>query len=131
MFWQTAIGRVVTSINGKLCLHFLSLVVRLPGASLYLLTPISNPLMTMKKNFSGKKVKNEIDEFLTINTLPPHYEDLFFLWQNRDIQSDEEIELFQFLIDTELAWEIDANFEKRAEYMIAEGLCYYVPCDKV
>lgn len=43
---------------------------------------------------------------------------------------DEEIELFQFLIDTELAWEIDENFERRAEYFIAEGLCYFVPSEK-
>lgn len=87
--------------------------------------------MTMKKNSSGNNVKNEINEFLTINNLPSEYEDLFFLWQDGNIEPHEEIQLFQFLIDTELAWEIDANFEKRAEYMIAEGLCYYVPCDQV
>ena len=34
------------------------------------------------------------------------------------------------LIDTELAWEIDENFERRAEYFIAEGLCYFVPSEK-
>lgn len=68
------------------------------------------------------------NDFLTINTLPPRYEDLFFLWQNGQADADETIELFQFLIDTELAWEIDANFEKMAEYLIAEGCCYYVPC---
>ena len=107
MFWQTAIGRVVTSINGNICLNIILFV--------------SNHLL---------KPMDQIDRFFTINTLPPKYEDLFFLWQNRDIEMDEEIELFQFLIDTALAWEIDENFERRAEYFIAEGLCYFVPCEQ-
>lgn len=75
-----------------------------------------------------RKTNMNSNDFLTINTLPPQYEDLFFLWQNKQATSEETVELFQFLIDTDLAWEIDENFEKMAEYLIAEGCCYYVPC---
>lgn len=107
MLWQKQIGQVIISIKSNIFRN--------------LTTFINNQLY---------KNMDQIDKFLNINTLPSHYEDLFFLWQNRDIEMDEEIELFQFLIDTELAWEIDENFERRAEYFIAEGLCYFVPSEK-
>ena len=64
---------------------------------------------------------------LPINNMPDRYEDLFFKYQEEGLNHEEEVQLFQFLIDLELAWEIDDNFTKKAEYMIDEGLCYYVP----
>lgn len=44
------------------------------------------------------------------------------------LNPNEQIELVQVLLDTELLTEYP-EMDKLADYFISEGLCYYVPID--
>ncbi len=44
-------------------------------------------------------------------------------FENGDLNEDEVIELFQGLIDTGLAWQLQGCYGRAAHNLIAQGLC--------
>lgn len=58
-------------------------------------------------------------------TLPSKYEALLDLYDAGSLPPDEQIELAQFLIDTDLYLQLH-QYTQWCEYMILEGLCYDV-----
>ena len=61
--------------------------------------------------------------------LPPKYKQLYSRWLQRNEQIfplSDEIELLQFLLDTEQHVE-NININRRAEHLLLEGYLYHVP----
>ena len=57
---------------------------------------------------------------------PEEYKLLFHRFmRNKQMTVDEQVKLFQFLVDTEQQT-LSEKIEKTSEYMIAEGFLYYV-----
>lgn len=44
-------------------------------------------------------------------------------WENGDLSVDETIELFQELIDSGLAWQLQGCYGRAAQQLIDAGLC--------
>ena len=59
------------------------------------------------------------------NTMPTKYKLLLDLYDMGGLPPDEQIDLMQFLIDTELREELH-QYAPICEYFILEGLCYDV-----
>ena len=57
--------------------------------------------------------------------MPTKYKNLLDLYDSGGLPPDEQIELMQFLIDTELREEYH-QYSRACEYFILEGLCYDV-----
>jgi len=57
--------------------------------------------------------------------IPVKYEVLLDLYDSGSLPPDEQIELAQFLIDTDLYQQLH-QYTQWCEYMILEGLCYDV-----
>ena len=57
--------------------------------------------------------------------MPTKYKNLLDLYDSGGLPPDEQIELMQFLIDTELREEYH-QYNRVCEYFILEGLCYDV-----
>ena len=57
--------------------------------------------------------------------MPTKYKNLLDLYDSGGLPPDEQIELMQFLIDTELREEYH-QYSRVCEYFILEGLCYDV-----
>ena len=60
-----------------------------------------------------------------LNTMPTKYKLLLDLYDMGGLPPDEQIDLIQFLIDTELREELH-QYAPICEYFILEGLCYDV-----
>lgn len=57
--------------------------------------------------------------------IPTKYEVLLDLYDSGSLPPDEQIELAQFLIDTDLYQQLH-QYTQWCEYMIIEGFCYEV-----
>lgn len=45
-------------------------------------------------------------------------------WENGELEPDEEIELFQNLIDTGLVWQLQGCYGRTAQDLIDAGVCH-------
>lgn len=60
-------------------------------------------------------------------TAPKNIQDLWKKYQRQEqMQVNEVMELFQFLLDTDQCWE-DQRLAQTARYYISEGFLYHVP----
>ncbi len=57
--------------------------------------------------------------------IPAKYDVLLDLYDSGSLPPDEQIELAQFLIDTDLVEQL-TQYQPLCDYMIAEGMCYDV-----
>jgi hypothetical protein len=48
--------------------------------------------------------------------------DLMIAWEEGDISEDDEVKLFQILVDSGMAWTLQGMYGRRAEQLITEGL---------
>lgn len=49
--------------------------------------------------------------------------DRLIAYESGELDEDEEIEFFQELIDTGLAWQLQGHYGRRARYLLDEGFC--------
>lgn len=60
--------------------------------------------------------------------MPKKYQDLLAKHIREGLNDvDELVDLYQFLLDSEMIQEMSPQIQQRAQYMIAEGFCYYIP----
>ena len=50
--------------------------------------------------------------------------DKMIAWEQGELDGDATIELFQALIDSGLAWQLQGCYGRTAAYFIEEGLCH-------
>ena len=44
-------------------------------------------------------------------------------YEGGELNEDESVELFQYLIDQEMAWKLQGHYGRMSEYLIEKGLC--------
>lgn len=60
--------------------------------------------------------------------MPKKYQDLLARHIREGLNDvDELVDLYQFLLDSEMIQEMSPRIKQMADYMIAEGFCYYIP----
>lgn len=50
--------------------------------------------------------------------------DQMMMWEDGELDSDDEIDLFQHLVDTGLVWELQGMYGRRAEELLRAGAIY-------
>jgi hypothetical protein len=51
-----------------------------------------------------------------------NYDDMF-AWEAGELSDEKEIELFQKLIDSGLAWQLQGCYGRQAQWLINNGFC--------
>jgi hypothetical protein len=65
--------------------------------------------------------------------IPTKIENYAQAFEDGQLEPEEQVELFQFLLDTDLYLELEGPewnpnlYRYTAEYFVEEGLCYFVP----
>jgi hypothetical protein len=49
---------------------------------------------------------------------------LLLQYETDGLDMDETIELFQYLIDTDMAWSLQGHYGRTAQALIDQGLCH-------
>ena len=61
---------------------------------------------------------------MTIRFTPPHtLFDSILAYENDELDGDEQVALFQRLIDNGLAWSLQGHYGRMAHELIKAGLC--------
>ena len=58
----------------------------------------------------------------------PELSSMMFDWENGDLDCEEEVTLFQRLVDTGLAWTLQGMYGRQAARMIEAGLIHTKVC---
>jgi hypothetical protein len=60
----------------------------------------------------------------TVNDKPYNNVDRLLAWTNEELEHDEVIEMFQYLIDTGMAWKLEGHIGRTAARLIEAGECH-------
>lgn len=60
---------------------------------------------------------------LTTEVTMINYFDDILRYENGELDLDEALSFFQYLIDTGLAWRLQGHYGRTAQHLIEDGLC--------